>query len=99
MQVTIHEAKTQLSKLIAAVEAGEEVIIARRDKPVVRLEKVVEKKVNRMAGAGCLKGMMSQEAIDFLTTNKEIEKEIEKEFYGEDYEAMVAATEGVNADG
>jgi len=37
MQVTIHEAKTQLSRLIAAAERGEEVIIARRDKPVVRL--------------------------------------------------------------
>ncbi len=40
MQVTIHEAKTQLSKLIAAVERGEEVIIARRDKPVARLNPV-----------------------------------------------------------
>lgn len=28
--VTVHTAKTQLSKLIARVEAGEEVIIARR---------------------------------------------------------------------
>ena len=36
-QVTIHQAKTQLSKLIAAAERGEEIIIARRDKPVVRL--------------------------------------------------------------
>jgi len=35
--VTVHVAKTQLSKLIARVEAGEEVIIARRDKPVARL--------------------------------------------------------------
>lgn len=40
MRVTIHEAKTQLSKLIAAAERGEEVIIARRDKPVVRLNAV-----------------------------------------------------------
>ena len=40
MQVTIHEAKTQLSRLIAAVERGEEVIIARRDKPVARLSVV-----------------------------------------------------------
>ena len=40
MQVTIHEAKTQLSKLIAAAERGEEVIIARRDKPVARLNAV-----------------------------------------------------------
>ncbi len=36
MQVTIQEAKTHLSRLIAAVERGEEVVIARRDKPVVR---------------------------------------------------------------
>lgn len=42
MQVSIHHAKTQLSKLIAAVERGEEVIIARRDKPVVRLSPVSE---------------------------------------------------------
>ena len=40
MQVTIHEAKTQLSKLIAAAERGEEIIIARRDKPVARLNAV-----------------------------------------------------------
>ncbi len=38
----IAEAKTQLSKLIAAAERGEEVIIARRDKPVVRLDIVRE---------------------------------------------------------
>lgn len=42
MQVSIHEAKTQLSKLIAAAERGEEVIIARRDKPVVRLNLIEE---------------------------------------------------------
>lgn len=35
--VNIYEAKTQLSKLIARVEAGEEVIIARDGTPVVRL--------------------------------------------------------------
>ena len=35
--VNIHEAKTHLSALIAAVEAGEEVIISRANKPVVRL--------------------------------------------------------------
>ncbi len=37
MIVKIHQAKSQLSKLIAAVEAGEEVTIARGDKPVVKL--------------------------------------------------------------
>lgn len=34
---TVHEAKTNLSKLIEKAERGEEVIIARRNKPVVRL--------------------------------------------------------------
>jgi prevent-host-death family protein len=36
-QVNIHEAKTQLSKLIALVEKGGEVVIARAGKPVARL--------------------------------------------------------------
>lgn len=37
MQVTIHEAKTHLSRLIERVANGEEVIIAKRDKPIARL--------------------------------------------------------------
>ncbi len=37
MLVNIHKAKTQLSKLIEAALAGEDVVIARGDKPVVRL--------------------------------------------------------------
>jgi antitoxin (DNA-binding transcriptional repressor) of toxin-antitoxin stability system len=36
-KVTIHVAKTQLSRLIEAALSGEEVVIARGDKPVVRL--------------------------------------------------------------
>ena len=41
----IHQAKTNLSKLIEQAEAGEEVVIARNGKPVVRLM-VVEKPVD-----------------------------------------------------
>jgi prevent-host-death family protein len=37
---TVHQAKTQLSRLIAAALEGEEVIIARGAKPVVRLQPV-----------------------------------------------------------
>ena len=37
-QATIHQAKTHLSKLIQKALDGEEVIIAKRDKPLVRLE-------------------------------------------------------------
>lgn len=35
--VNIHEAKTQLSKLIEAIGRGEDVIIARNGEPVARL--------------------------------------------------------------
>ena len=34
--VNVHEAKSQLSRLLAQVEAGEEVIIARNGKPVAQ---------------------------------------------------------------
>ena len=37
MQFNVHTAKSQLSKLIDAALAGEEVIIAKGSKPVVRL--------------------------------------------------------------
>lgn len=38
--VNIHEAKTNLSRLLAQAEDGEEVIIARNGKPVARLVSV-----------------------------------------------------------
>ena len=37
MQVNVHQAKTQLSKLLQLAEDGEEVIIARNGKPAARL--------------------------------------------------------------
>ena len=36
-EVNIHEAKTQLSKLLRRVSAGEEIVIARAGRPVARL--------------------------------------------------------------
>ena len=35
--VNVHQAKTQLSRLLAQVESGEEVVIARNGKPIARL--------------------------------------------------------------
>jgi prevent-host-death family protein len=37
MVVNVHEAKTQLSRLLARVEAGERIVIARAGKPVAVL--------------------------------------------------------------
>jgi prevent-host-death family protein len=52
--VNIFEAKTQLSKLIELAEKGEEVVIARAGKPVVRLTKLEPAK--RKIRYGLLKG-------------------------------------------
>lgn len=35
--INIHDARTRLSDLVARAEAGEEIVIARRNKPAVRL--------------------------------------------------------------
>ena len=35
--VNVHQARTELSRLLTRVEAGEDVVIARRGKPVARL--------------------------------------------------------------
>jgi prevent-host-death family protein len=41
--ISIHAAKTHLSRLIARAEAGEEIIIARGRKPVVKLVAIAAK--------------------------------------------------------
>ena len=40
LTVNIHEAKTNLSKLIAAAVAGEPFVIAKAGKPLVRVERI-----------------------------------------------------------
>ena len=40
MQVSVHEAKTQLSRLLDLIHDGEEVIIHRHGEPVARLEPI-----------------------------------------------------------
>ena len=49
-QVNIHKAKTHLSELIARAEAGEEIVIARANVPVVKLVPVVAPKTSRRLG-------------------------------------------------
>ncbi len=48
--VNIHEAKTNLSKLIEKISNGEEVIIARAGKPVAKLSSYKEKLKPRKPG-------------------------------------------------
>ena len=48
--VNIHEAKTQLSRLLARVERGEEIVIARAGRPVARLLPFAPKGAPRQLG-------------------------------------------------
>jgi antitoxin (DNA-binding transcriptional repressor) of toxin-antitoxin stability system len=49
--VTIHKAKTELSRLIKKACRGEEIVIARGKKPVVRLVAIGDKTGQRKPGA------------------------------------------------
>ena len=49
-QVNIHAAKSQLSRLLDAAVAGEEVIIAKAGKPIARLVPIEQKKERRKLG-------------------------------------------------
>lgn len=49
--ITIHKAKTQLSRLIEKACQGEDIVIARGKKPVVRLVAIQESTGDRKPGA------------------------------------------------
>lgn len=81
MEVNIHHAKTNLSKLIAAAESGEEVVIARNGKPAVKLVVVAppaRKSRKHMLGSGIGKIWMAEDAF-----SPETDLEIQKLFEGD----------------
>jgi prevent-host-death family protein len=77
MEVNIHEAKTQFSRLLQRVAAGEEVIIARAGVPVARLV-AVEAKPAKMRPLGMDRGRIWI-ADDF---DAPLPDDLLKEFYG-----------------
>jgi prevent-host-death family protein len=72
-QVNVHEAKTQLSRLLQAVEKGEEVVIARNGTPVARLVPHVEER--RPREPGWAKGR-----IEILEGFDEYDEQIARDF-------------------
>jgi prevent-host-death family protein len=67
----IHEAKTQLSRIIERVEHGEEVIISRAGKPVAKV--VPLRSHVRRTGRGSLRGELSlSDDWDSAETNASI---------------------------
>lgn len=69
--VGIHEAKTNLSKLLKRVEAGEEIVVARGGEPVAKIVAYSASKEPRKPGA--LKGQ-----IKILPGFDEIPEEFEE---------------------
>jgi prevent-host-death family protein len=65
MEVTVQEAKTQLSRLLRRVEAGEEVVIRRGREPVAMLVRVPRRPGRRQIW-GDLPGSMGPDFDDPL---------------------------------
>lgn len=75
--INIYDAKTQLSKLVARAESGEEITLARNGKPVARLVPLGRRTAPRVPGA--LKGQiwMSPDFDDFTAQD-------EADWYGDE---------------
>ncbi len=84
--INIHDAKTNLSKLVAAVEDGSEteIIIARNGKPAARLVSVMAQEPKRQR-LGVAKGRWNFDYDAFQA----LDDVVARQFYGEDYEAMM----------
>ena len=74
----IHEAKSQLSKLIESALAGEEIVIAKAGKPLVKLIPYQEDKQPRIPGGWEGKIIISNDFDD------ELPNDILRGFMGED---------------
>lgn len=68
--VTIHQAKTNLSRLIRKASNGEEVIISRASKAVARLVAIGETKGQRRPGSLKGKLVVGREFFDSLPPNE-----------------------------
>jgi prevent-host-death family protein len=84
-QVNVYEAKTQLSKLLHQVEAGDEIVIARHGKPVARLVPVQRTMARRQLGLLRGKIWMSsdfdepdQELIDLMENGPIVANEADR---------------------
>lgn len=72
-QINVYEAKTQLSKLLERVEAGEEIVIARNGRPVATLSAHQAAGAPR-SGRGAWKGEVD------MTRFAEADAEIARDF-------------------
>ena len=67
--VSVHEAKTHLSRLIERVLAGEEIVVARNKEPVIKLVPAAPQKKKPLLGA--LKGQFTVDDSFFEPMSEE----------------------------
>jgi len=80
-QVNIHEAKTTLSKLVEAAEAGEKVILARAGRPVAQIVRLDRPDRVRL---GTLEGRIPAELI--VAVSKPLSAEDSARLFGGELE-------------
>jgi prevent-host-death family protein len=78
--VNIYEAKTNLSKLIARVQAGEKIVIAKNGKPVADM--TTHKPQKNKIKFGTMEGKLHYKDEDFVG----IDPEVQEMFYGKDWD-------------
>lgn len=78
MQVNLHDAKTHLSRYVDQAVAGEEVVIARAGKPLVRLVPVDPPPPPRRLG-----GFLRNQAVVTADLKADFKDDIEAMFYGD----------------
>lgn len=76
MQVNLHDAKTHLSRYVDRALAGEEVVIARAGKPLVRLVPLETQPAPRQGG------FLRGQAILTADLKADFKDDIEEMFYG-----------------
>lgn len=69
MPYTVHQAKTNFSRILKEVEAGQEVIVLRGKRPVAKVVPIDPPVFSRKALAGSFRGKLSwtKDAFDALT--------------------------------
>lgn len=65
---TVHQTKTNLSRILKEVEKGKEVVIARGDKPIARIVPIQQTKKRK---ASSLRGLLTWESGAFEPLTKD----------------------------
>jgi len=76
--VNMHEAKTQLSRLVARVEGGEQIVITRAGKPAAKLVPVVRSEPEKRVLGGWEGRMRMPTDAEWEEMDREIERDFEE---------------------